>query len=90
MAVLQHARLGAHIAIGAAPGDPASQALARESMARFCEFARTDPATHAKIRLANQTEPGLMTGTFITDNMLAFIVAAMASLQPAPAPQPAT
>lgn len=78
------ARVAAHMHSGAAPGAPASQALAREWMARFCEFAGTDPATHAKIRLANHTEPGLLTGTFITDELLAFMVAAMASLGASP------
>lgn len=84
------ARVGAQMNSGAAPDAPASQALAREWMARFCEFAGTNPATHAKIRLANQTEPGLMTGTFITDQLLAYIAAAMASLGTPPCPQPAT
>lgn len=58
---------------------------AREWMARFCEYAGTKPATHAKIRLANQAEPGLLTGTFITDDIAAFIAAAMNSLGPKPA-----
>jgi MerR family transcriptional regulator, thiopeptide resistance regulator len=79
------ARVTAHMHSGAAPGDPASQVLAREWMARFCEYAGTNPATHAKIRLANQTEPGLLTGTFVTDELLAFIIAAMNSLGPRPA-----
>lgn len=67
---------------GASPSDPASQALARAWMARFQEYAGTDPATHAKIRHAHQAEPDLMTGTFVTQEHLAFILASLDGLRP--------
>ena len=77
-------RITAQMRAGAAPDDPASQALARQWLALFMEFAGTNPATHAKIRQANQAEPGLLTGTFVTDELLAFIVASLHSLAPPP------
>ena len=72
------ARVSAHIASGAAPGDPASRQLAREWMELFSSYAGANPATHAKLREAHAREPGLMTGSFITDELLAFIREAMA------------
>ncbi len=73
------ARVGAHIAAGAAPSDAASQALAREWMELFCSYAGTDPATHLKIRGAHAKEAGLKSGTFITDELLVFIREALAA-----------
>lgn len=82
------ARVNAHMATGAQPEDPGSQALGREWMRRFCAYAGTNPATHAKIRHANHSEPGLMTGTFMTDEILAFMVKTIAGLQPGRPPGP--
>ena len=67
------ARVSAHMATGAAPSDPASKQLAQEWMALFCSYAGTDPATHLKIREAHAKEPGLMTGTFVSDDLISFI-----------------
>lgn len=75
------ARVRKQIESGAAPGDAASQALAREWMALFRSYAGDDPATHMKIRAAHASEPGLMSGTFVTDDMLAFVLASMASMR---------
>jgi hypothetical protein len=46
-------------------------------MELFCSYAGQDPATHLKIREAHAKEAGLMTGTFITDELLAFIRGAL-------------
>lgn len=75
-------RINDQVKRGAAPSDPASQALAREWIDRFQEYAGTDPATHAKIRHAHQAEPDLLTGTFVTQEHLAFILASLNSLTP--------
>lgn len=64
---------------GAAPSDPASRALALQWMDLFKSYAGDDPATHMKIRAAHEKEPGLMSGTFVTDDLLAFIGQAIAS-----------
>jgi len=72
------ARVNAHIASGAAPGEPTSRQLAREWMDLFRSYAGRDPATHLRLREAHAKEPGLLTGTFVTDEMLAFIREAMA------------
>ena len=71
------ARVSAHMASGAAPADPQSRQLAEQWMELFSSYAGTDPATHAKIRAAHAKEPGLMTGTFVTDELISFIRAAM-------------
>jgi MerR family transcriptional regulator, thiopeptide resistance regulator len=76
------ARVRAMQNAGVAPGAPEAQAAAREWMELFCSYAGDDPATHLKIRAAHASEPGLMTGTFVTDELLAFIIKATA---PAPA-----
>jgi DNA-binding transcriptional MerR regulator len=68
---------------GADPGDPASQALAREWMTLFSARIGGDPATLAKIRRAHEQEPRLLTGTWVTPAMLDFIRASCATLAPA-------
>ena len=73
------ARVSAQVASGAAPSDPASKALAREWMELFCSYAGQDPATHLKLREAHAKEAGLMTGTFVTDQLLAFIREALSA-----------
>ncbi len=72
------AKVRAHIATGASPLDPASKLLAGEWMELFCSYAGQDPATHMKIREAHEKEAGLKTGTFVTDELLMFIRAAVA------------
>jgi len=64
---------------GAAPTSPASTQLAGTWMALFASYAGSDPATHAKFRAAHQAEPRLMTGTFITPELLAYIGAAISA-----------
>ena len=72
------ARVSAHMATGAAASEPASRLLAQQWMELFCSYAGSNPATHMKIRTAHEQEAGLMTGTYVTDDMLAFIRAALA------------
>lgn len=67
------ARISRHIDTGASPHDPESQLLAREMNELFCSYAGTDPQTHLKLRTAHEKEPQLLTGTFITDELLAFV-----------------
>lgn len=76
------ARVGAHMETGAGPFDPASRQLAGEWMELFCSYAGSDPATHRKIRDAHAREPGLLTGTFISEELLRFIGQAMAGPDP--------
>lgn len=62
---------------GAAPDSPAMQALTHEWIDLNRSFSGDDPATHARIRLAYENEPKLMTGSWITDEMKGYIAAAM-------------
>jgi hypothetical protein len=68
---------------GAAPDDPAVQVLAREWTALFQRYIGDNPATLAKVRVAHEKEPALLTGTWMSDAMLAFIRQANASLKAA-------
>ncbi len=65
---------------GAAPSDPAAQALARQWMTLFQRYIGDNPATLAKVRIAHDQEPALLTGTWMSDAMLAFIRQSSASL----------
>lgn len=73
------AQVRKQIDAGAAPADPASRALARQWMELFKSYAGEDPATHLRIRAAHEKEPGLMAGSFVTADLLAFIGQAIAS-----------
>ena len=73
----------AQMEAGAKPGDPAVRALAIKWFELFRSHAGDNPETHAKIRAAHAREPGLLTGTWVTDDMIAFIGQAMAALKPA-------
>lgn len=64
---------------GTAPDAPAACALARQWMTMFSSYAGTDPATHAKLRAAHQSEPRLLTGTFMTEELLAYVGKAIAA-----------
>jgi len=66
---------------GAAADSPAVQALARQWLALFQSFAGADPATREKIRVAHAKEPALLTGTWMSDDMLAFVRQSLASPQ---------
>ena len=68
------------MAAGAAPSDPAAQALARQWMALYKTRIGDDPATLAKIRQAHEQEPELLVGTWVNQEMLAFIRASLATL----------
>ncbi len=63
---------------GTAPGHPDMQALAREWIGLTRSYAGDDPATHLKLRTAFENEPMLMVGSWITDDMKAYIGQAMA------------
>jgi MerR family transcriptional regulator, thiopeptide resistance regulator len=65
---------------GLAPADPAVAPLARQWQDLSRDLGGDDPATHARIRVAYENEPGLMVGTWITDEMKPFIGAALAAL----------
>ena len=78
------ARINKEMAAGTLPAAPVAQQLAREWMALFVSYAGTDPATHAKIRQAQENEPGLRAGTFVSDDLLTFIRAAIAAAQNKP------
>lgn len=66
---------------GTAPDSPAAQALARKWFALFQSFAGTNPATRDRMRRAHEQEPALLTGTWLSDDMLAFLRQSLASLQ---------
>jgi hypothetical protein len=74
------AKVHQHIERGAAPEDPASQALAKEWMRLFLARIGDNPATLAKIRVAHEREPRLLTGTWATPAMLDFIRKSYATL----------
>jgi DNA-binding transcriptional MerR regulator len=74
------AKVHQHIERGAAPEDPASQALAKEWMRLFLARIGDNPATLAKIRIAHEREPRLLTGTWATPAMLDFIRKSYATL----------
>ena len=75
------AKVRRQIDSGASPQAPESQVLARQWMELFCSYAGTDPQTHLRMRTAHEKEPQLMTGTFITDDLLGFVRAASESLR---------
>ncbi|NHZ43033.1 MerR family transcriptional regulator [Massilia aquatica] len=75
------ARVRKAIADGAAPDDARVGQLMREWIDLSQSFAGDDPATHAKIRLAYDKEPLLMIGSWITDEMKAFIGQAMGAMR---------
>jgi MerR family transcriptional regulator, thiopeptide resistance regulator len=66
---------------GAAPDDPRMRALARQWMRMFASYAGSNPATHAKLRAAHRQEPRLLTGTFMTPELLGFVGQAIAAAQ---------
>lgn len=70
---------------GAAPDDPRMRALARQWMMMFSSYAGKDPATHAKLRTAYRTDPRLLTGTFMTPDLLGYVGQAIAAAAPLPA-----
>jgi DNA-binding transcriptional MerR regulator len=77
------AAVRAQMTAGAAPTDPAVRQLALTWLELFRSHAGDKPETHMKIRTAHAREPGLLTGTWVTPDMIAFIGQAMAALKPA-------
>ncbi|CAN7154621.1 MerR family transcriptional regulator [Pseudoduganella sp. LjRoot289] len=73
----------AQMQAGAQPDAPATQALARQWLALFQRHAGADPATRDKIRRAHEAEPVLLSGTWMTPALLAYLRTAIATL-PAP------
>jgi len=69
---------------GVPPDDPRLRPLARQWMSMFSSYAGTDPATHAKLRAAHRQEPRLLTGTFMTPDLLAYVGQAIAATAAAP------
>lgn len=65
---------------GAKPADPAVQQLARRWRDLFCSFAGTNPQTHQKFRQAHGAEPALYQGTWMTQELQAFLGQALATL----------
>ncbi|MFP5390473.1 MAG: MerR family transcriptional regulator [Gammaproteobacteria bacterium] len=60
------------------PGHPDTQALMRQWMDLTRSYAGDDPATHKKVRTAIESEPDLLIGSWITDELRAYLGAAMA------------
>jgi DNA-binding transcriptional MerR regulator len=69
-----------HMEAGTAPDAPATQALARAWLAVFQQHAGADPATREKIRRAHEAEPILLSGTWMTPAMLAYLRTAIGAL----------
>lgn len=72
------------MAAGTAPEAPTARLLARQWTQLFISYAGTNPATHLKIREAHANEPELLYGTFVTEDLLEFIRAAMSAAAPEP------
>lgn len=71
------ARVRAQFDAGADPACPAVQSLMREWIELNNANVGTDPATHAKLRIAYEKEPRLMVGSYISDAMRPWIAQAM-------------
>ena len=69
-----------HLESGIAHDAPSAQALARQWMELYLSQIGGDPATLAKIRVAHAREPALLSGTWITPDMLDYIRTSYATL----------
>ncbi|KQW96790.1 MerR family transcriptional regulator [Massilia sp. Root418] len=67
------------MAAGAAPHDSRTQELARQWLALFQRHAGADPATREKLRRAHEAHPILLSGTWITPALLAYLRTALAA-----------
>jgi MerR family transcriptional regulator, thiopeptide resistance regulator len=65
---------------GVGPRTSRARELALRWLELFRSYASDDPSTQAKFRHALQTEPELMTGTWVDETLLAFIREAMANV----------
>jgi hypothetical protein len=70
-------QLRAMVQAGEAPGSPAAQGLARQWSASFRDMLGDDPSIIARYRALSMSEPLLRMGRGMTDEMIAFIDAAM-------------
>lgn len=69
-----------HLEAGTPVDKPEVQTLARQWMTYFRSYAGDDPATHAKIRAANMSEPELLSGTLIDAPLLEYVKQSMTVL----------
>lgn len=74
------ARLRQSMEVGTQPHEPDAQALAKEWLALLQRFAGSDPATHNKIRHANEQEPALKENTWMNEGMKDYLGRAVARL----------
>ncbi|MGR2740598.1 MerR family transcriptional regulator [Billgrantia sp. Q4P2] len=74
------AKLRQQLEQNASPEDPAGQALAREWLELLRSFAGDDPATHEKIRRANEQEPALQANVWMTERMKEYLGKAIAHM----------
>ncbi|HEY0062097.1 MAG TPA: MerR family transcriptional regulator [Telluria sp.] len=73
------AKMRAQMDSGAAPESPEVRPLAQQWMTMFIAYAGKDPATHAKLGSAYQQEPRLLTGTFMSPELLRYVGQAIAA-----------
>ena len=66
-------RVRAALDAGVLPTSAEARAIVADWMDLFCSYAGSDPATHAKIRAVHAKEPRLMTGTWMTEDIIGFI-----------------
>ncbi|NIC06984.1 MerR family transcriptional regulator [Billgrantia bachuensis] len=74
------AKLRQQLEQGTPPQAPAVQQLAREWLELLRSFAGDDPATHEKIRRANEQEPALQASVWMTERMKEYLGKAIAYL----------
>ncbi|MDX5376921.1 MAG: MerR family transcriptional regulator [Halomonas sp.] len=74
------AKLRQQLEQGTPPQAPAVQQLAREWLELLRSFAGDDPATHEKIRRANEQEPALQANVWMTERMKEYLGKAIAHL----------
>jgi len=65
---------------GTQPHETNAQAVAKEWLALLQRFAGNDPATHNKIRQANEHEPALKAGTWMNEDMKDYLGRSVAHL----------
>jgi DNA-binding transcriptional MerR regulator len=66
-------RVRAALDAGVQPASAEARAITADWMELFCSYAGPDPQTHAKIRAVHAKEPRLMTGTWMTEDIIGFI-----------------
>lgn len=76
-------KVHAQMESGAAADHPETLALAREWMRLFRARAGSHPDTQSRVRLANESEPELLKGTWVSPATLAYIRQAVAACEQA-------